>query len=277
MTGTVVGFATNVRVLLHTPVGRFTDCEATVPPLDWSRVTALSHLSGHEAVLVLGKLLAAHPELRDEAETIAREAVETIPGGLAEELRTSIMQLDIEVLSGRTGYQPGQGWVEPYDVADEILDEVVEAFLADAVRRAEAGAAGTGITMGLDIIKGLYSLPIPTELDSTVLFSFCGEDFAHQRTNAHRTPRQGRRRTAGIRAHRRCTRLVRLDIGHGRRNEWSSACGYAAYLPARSECGAVAGCDGLEHAQEPRPPQGHQQQTGPSLAPPSAPIRPAAA
>ncbi|SEG79935.1 hypothetical protein SAMN05444920_104772 [Nonomuraea solani] len=36
----------------------------------------------------------------------------------------------------------------------------------------------TAITMGLDIIIDLCSLPIPTELDSTVLFSFCGEDFA---------------------------------------------------------------------------------------------------
>ncbi|MFC5823034.1 hypothetical protein [Nonomuraea insulae] len=34
MKGTVVGFAhKNVRVLLDTPVGRFTDGEATVPPL----------------------------------------------------------------------------------------------------------------------------------------------------------------------------------------------------------------------------------------------------
>ncbi|MFC5823035.1 hypothetical protein [Nonomuraea insulae] len=144
-------------------------------------MTALPHLSGSEAILVLTKLLAAHPELRDKAETIAREAVETIPAGLAEQLRTSIMELNVESLSGRTGYQPGQGWVEPYDVADEILDEVVEPFLADAVRRAKAGAADAAVTMSLDIIKGLYLLPIPTELDSTVLYSFCGEDSAHQR------------------------------------------------------------------------------------------------
>ncbi|GGS81496.1 hypothetical protein ACFFV7_11140 [Nonomuraea spiralis] len=144
-------------------------------------MTALSHLSDHEAVLVLTKLLAVHPELGDEAETIAREAVRTVPTGLAEKLRTSIMQLDIEVLSGRTGYQPGRGWVEPYDVADEILDEVIEDFMADAVRRAEAGAVDTAITMCLDIVECLYALPIPTELDNMVLFSYCGEDFARQR------------------------------------------------------------------------------------------------
>ncbi|SEG79978.1 hypothetical protein SAMN05444920_104779 [Nonomuraea solani] len=144
-------------------------------------MTAISHLAGHEAVVVLTKLLAAHPELEDEAETIAREVVRTVPTGIAEELRISIMQLDIEVLSGRTGYQPGQGWVEPYDVADEILDEVVEDFMADAVRRAEAGAADTAITMGLAIVECLYALPIPTELDNTVLFSYCAEDFACQR------------------------------------------------------------------------------------------------
>ncbi|MFE3450818.1 hypothetical protein ACFXJ8_17990 [Nonomuraea sp. NPDC059194] len=116
--------------------------------------------------------MANHPELRDEAESI--------PTALAGDIQTTVMELGSELFSGRTGHQPGLGWVQPYDVADEIVAEVVEPFLADAVRRAQAGATDAAVTMSVDIIEGLHSLPLPTELDSTMVYSFCAEDSAYQ-------------------------------------------------------------------------------------------------
>ncbi|MDQ3576591.1 MAG: hypothetical protein M3443_03105 [Actinomycetota bacterium] len=53
-------------------------------------------------------------------------------GGVTDALRG----LGIEELNGHAGYRPGRGCVHQVEVADEILDEVLEPFLHDLERRA---------------------------------------------------------------------------------------------------------------------------------------------
>lgn len=116
---------------------------------------AFARLQPGEAEQVLRRLLRAHPELRPEAERLARGLLaETSPEDPAEEIVESIRALDIDDLNERAGVHRGE-YTDPGDAAWALLEEVVTPHL-DRMRRLlasgllrEARSALRGILCGL--------------------------------------------------------------------------------------------------------------------------------
>jgi hypothetical protein len=75
---------------------------------------------------------------------------------VAEDVASALRALDIDELNGRTGYQPGRGYVDPGEAADEILDEALQPFLDDLVRRGELGMVPAAVELAVGILHGLY-------------------------------------------------------------------------------------------------------------------------
>jgi hypothetical protein len=118
--------------------------------------SVLERLKAEEAQDVLRRLLAAHPDLGAEAETIARshlgeETFETI----ADEIEEAVCALDLDDLNGRAGRHEW-GYVEPTEAAWEILEEAVEPFVADIKRRIELGLEADALEICKGVVLGLH-------------------------------------------------------------------------------------------------------------------------
>jgi hypothetical protein len=104
-----------------------------------SGANVLHDLDDAEAASVLRKLLDRHPELRAEAETIAREMLIAIsPSSVADDVENALLQFDYDDLNGRAGSR-SWGYVEPAQAATDLLEEAVEPFLSDLKRYLEMG------------------------------------------------------------------------------------------------------------------------------------------
>ncbi len=100
---------------------------------------ALDRTAPGELVAVLRALLARHPDLRDEAESIAFAMVSSASvGDIAADVLDAVSSLGINSFHGRTGKQPW-GYAEPSEAAWELLHEAVENFLGDMKRCADLG------------------------------------------------------------------------------------------------------------------------------------------
>lgn len=118
--------------------------------------SALDTLSAAEKGALLDQLLAARPELRAQAEAHAWERMSAEDrDAVAEDVVSALRGLDIEELNGRTGYQPGRGYIDAGEAADEILDEALQPFLDDLVRRGELGVPAA-VDLAVGILHGLY-------------------------------------------------------------------------------------------------------------------------
>jgi hypothetical protein len=118
--------------------------------------SVLSRLTGQESSRVLQTLLNRHQTLREEAERLATETVNTPCGeDIASAVADAVTSLDIQDLSGRAG-ATRYGYTEPTDAAWQLLEEAVEVFLADMKRRAELGLTDAAITMCRGIVTGLH-------------------------------------------------------------------------------------------------------------------------
>ena len=88
-----------------------------------------NRLNEVEAVIVLRRLLIAHPELDLEADEIAQAMLRDDNfEDIAEDVYDSIHVLGIDKLNGRAGRREW-GYVEPGDAASEILSETVTPLL----------------------------------------------------------------------------------------------------------------------------------------------------
>lgn len=109
-----------------------------------------------ELATVLRALLARHPDLLQEAESIAIEMV-SLPSveDVAEDVLEAVTLLGVDRLHGRAGKQQW-GYMEPSEAAWELLDEAIDGFLSDMKRCLALGLqdAAEGICCG--IVLGLH-------------------------------------------------------------------------------------------------------------------------
>lgn len=120
------------------------------------RPPALERLSAEESRDLLRRLFAAHPELLPEAEQMARSlAGEIALEGIADEVEDGLRALDLDDLNDRAGTHYGE-YTDPTEAAWELLQEVVDPFLADMRRQMEVRLTAAALEMCKGIVLGLY-------------------------------------------------------------------------------------------------------------------------
>jgi hypothetical protein len=116
----------------------------------------LENLECSEAAAVLKEILVAHPELRSEAEAIARDVLGEVSFlSIAEEVEDSLRQLDYDDLNGRAG-RHSWGYTEPSEAAWELLEEVIEPQASELKRHLALGLKKEALAICQGLILGLY-------------------------------------------------------------------------------------------------------------------------
>ena len=121
------------------------------------KTVVLDELRPSEAALVLERLIAAHQELRAEAEEIARSVLGAVSDSIAGEVQDAIRQLDLDDLNGRAG-RHSWGYTEPTEAAWELLEEAVEPFVEDMKRHLGLGLEDEALEICQGVVLGLYEL-----------------------------------------------------------------------------------------------------------------------
>ena len=117
----------------------------------------LNQLQPADTVLVLQRLLAAHPELIAEAGKIAHSTLcEVSFESVATDVEDSIRQLNLDDLNGRAG-RHSWGYTEPSEAAWELLQEAVDPFVEDLKRYLGLGLEEAAFEMCKGIVLGLYN------------------------------------------------------------------------------------------------------------------------
>jgi hypothetical protein len=120
--------------------------------------SALNALTLAEKGELLDHLLAVRPELREQAEVLARgRLVDGDRSAVADDVESALRYHDIDELNSRAGHHPGRGYVDPGEATDEILDESLQPFLDDLVRRGELGRRAAAVELAVGIVCGLYA------------------------------------------------------------------------------------------------------------------------
>lgn len=118
--------------------------------------SALATLGAVELAGVLEQLLRSRPELRPEAELIAREQLAGADlNAVAEEVEGALRSLMSDELNGRAGRQRW-GYVEPTEAAWELLEETVAVREREVGPLLELGMIAAAIDTALGVIAGLY-------------------------------------------------------------------------------------------------------------------------
>lgn len=121
-----------------------------------ARTSALDNLEPAAVGAVLCGLLAAHPDLRTEAERLARGLL----GGVlfesvAEDVELDLRTRDLEDLNDRAG-KHSWGYVDPGEAASEILDEALEPHIEEMKRLLKLGMHADALKACEGILLGLY-------------------------------------------------------------------------------------------------------------------------
>lgn len=123
---------------------------------------------------MLGALLGAHPELNDEAESIACELLMAVSiDQVASEVETALRRISLDAIAARAGRVRGRGCVHETEAAWELVDEAMEPFRSDLDRRAELGLVDAAAILAVGIVAGVYRSRDPEE--GSVL-AYAGED-----------------------------------------------------------------------------------------------------
>jgi hypothetical protein len=118
--------------------------------------SALATLGPVDLAGVLEQLLRSRPELRAEAELIARERLASADlEAVAEEIVGELRSLSSDELNGRAGRQRW-GYDEPTAAAWELLAETVTARDSEVERLLELGMIAAALDTALGLIAGLY-------------------------------------------------------------------------------------------------------------------------
>ena len=117
--------------------------------------SVLDKMDPDELATVLLTLLAKHPELRSEAESIGMVVSAPSVEGVADDVFDAVTSIDTAAFHGRAGKQPW-GYVEPTEAAWELLDEAIEDFLADMKRRAQLRLHQAAEKICCGIVLGLH-------------------------------------------------------------------------------------------------------------------------
>jgi len=120
------------------------------------RSSPLRQLKDDEAAALLRSLVAKHPELSAEAETLAAAVVGDVAmEDVAQEAEDAVRGLDIDDLNSRAGSH-SYGYVEPTEAAWELIEEAVMPLIEDIQRRLDAGQSDAALATCAGIVLGLY-------------------------------------------------------------------------------------------------------------------------
>ena len=119
--------------------------------------TALESLGPEEAAKVLAGLVSKHPELTAEAEELAAGVIAPQSRDhIAASVSKLLCGLDIDDLAERAGVHRGR-YVQPWTAAGELIDEIVEPYLADVRRLARLGRVADAHEVAAGVLAGLYA------------------------------------------------------------------------------------------------------------------------
>lgn len=136
--------------------------------------SSLGSLAPPERSHVLGALLVAHPDLRDEAGSIAQGLLMAVSvDQVASEVETALRWISLDSLAARAGRVRGRGYVHETEAAWELVDEAMEPFRSDLDRRSELGLVDAAAILAVGIVAGVYRSRKPEE--GSVL-AYAGED-----------------------------------------------------------------------------------------------------
>ena len=122
------------------------------------RASVLDRLRPEEAQTVLQRLLAAHSELRPEAQQIAKSLLSEVEFEcVADEVEDAVRDVDLDDLGSRAG-KHSWGYTEPGEAAWELLEERVSPFTDDLKRQSELGLEAEALEMCKGIVLGLYRI-----------------------------------------------------------------------------------------------------------------------
>lgn len=122
------------------------------------RTSALEKLQPLEAQKVLRALLKGHPELRREAEEIARSLISYVSfGAIAEEVESELESHDLDELNSRAG-KTRMGYVDPGDDAHEILHEAIDPIIEGMQRHLDLGLGKEALETCKGLVLGLYDV-----------------------------------------------------------------------------------------------------------------------
>ena len=117
----------------------------------------LSYLDPNELAEVMHQILIHHPDLRDEANSIANDLLNDVSvEAVSEEVNDLILGVGLEVLGNRAGKQPW-GYVEPGEAAWEVFEESIEGIQNDMKRRMQVGLEHSAGQLCQGIIIGLHN------------------------------------------------------------------------------------------------------------------------
>src|SRR6266545_934041 len=117
--------------------------------------SALALLSDAEKAAVLDELVSADQELEDRAERSARSRLALVEtDDVANAVAATLLALDQEDLAAKAG-PTRHGYVEPTEAAWLLLEEAIEPWLEDVVRRAGLGLADAARRVGLGLLQAL--------------------------------------------------------------------------------------------------------------------------
>lgn len=123
-----------------------------------ANATVLDRLKSDETADVLRRLLAAHPDLADEAERMATAVLGAVTfEDVASDVEEAVRAPDLDELQGRAGRHEW-GYVGPTEEAWEILDEAVQPFVDDIKRHIELGLEAEALEICKGVLLGLYRL-----------------------------------------------------------------------------------------------------------------------
>lgn len=156
--GNQVGTSSHKKVASPTQAAPATKLAPAVRDLPTDPRSTIDRLSPSEAQIVLRRIIAAHADLRVEAERIARELVAGSSfQSVAREVEGALGGLDLDDLEGRAGRRR-DGYTSPTDAAWELLGERLEPFIANMERQLEVGLSTEALETCKGILLGLYRL-----------------------------------------------------------------------------------------------------------------------
>lgn len=122
------------------------------------RKAVFDKLQPVEAALVLQRLITAHPELRLEAERLARSVLGAVSfESVADEVEDAVRQLSLDDLNSRAR-RHSWGYTEPTEAAWELMEEAVEPFVEGMKRHLDLGLEQEALEICQGVVLGLYRL-----------------------------------------------------------------------------------------------------------------------
>lgn len=132
---------------------------------EWSAV--LDALDPAERSAVLDRLLADHPQLRSQAETLGRTVLADVDEDAVTDAVVEVYcGIEIGRIGDRMGRRRGRGYVDENEAAWELLEEALEPFLAQVLRRGRAGFMDAAQRYAAAVLTGLDHLRTHAEPDS---------------------------------------------------------------------------------------------------------------